>query len=82
MVLKHKTEAALASFNAAVAPHEHARVMEALNTFLSPSAQVKLEVTFPSALKQNAPAVIQDFNREQFVAFIDNVIYALKTYSF
>ena len=82
MVLRHKTEHALVTFNRAVATHDRAKISEALKTLLAPQAHIKLEISFFSPLKQNVPATVQDFDKEQFLAFVDNVLYSLKTYSF
>lgn len=82
MALKHKTEHTLAVLNVAVDTQDRAKIANELKTLLAEQARIKLEIFFPSLPQHNAPPVVQDFDKGQFIAFVDNVLYALKTYSF
>lgn len=79
--LRHRTEDAVASFNAVFETKDRAKIGEALNGFLTDDAHVKLTVEFV-ALGGQAPAPLaQDFTKAEFIKFFDNILYSLEDYS-
>jgi hypothetical protein len=82
VVLKRATKEMLATFEAAVDTKTSIAIERALTAMLTEDAQVRLEVQFFSITQQNAPAVVQDFNKPQFIAFIDNTLYPLSDYDY
>jgi hypothetical protein len=81
VVLKRDTAAALTSFSQAVATKNREAIGDALELLLTEDAKIKLEVHF-LAIGNQKPAVVQDFNREQFTSFIDNILYPLTDYMY
>lgn len=82
-VLKKRTEAALQSFAESVATKNRAKIRESLKALLSDDAKIQLNISFFSIIQTNANKPIkQDFTKDAFITFIDNVLYPLTDYSY
>jgi len=82
VALKHKTEHALNDFNTTVAGKDRTKIKEHLEQLLTDTSRIRLEIQFLSVLTQNNPAVVQNFDKKGFLAFLDNVLYPLQDYYF
>ncbi len=82
-VLKKRTDAALQSFAESVATKDRAKISESLKTLLTDDAKIQLNISFFSFIQANAnKPITQDFNKDTFISFIDNVLYPLIDYSY
>lgn len=82
-VLKRHTEQALQAFAQTVESKDRAKIGAALQLLLADTARIHLEVTFFSLTQQDSPpAVKQDFTRQEFISFVDNILYTLTDYSY
>ncbi len=82
LVMRHKTVQALEELNAAVAARERTKINAALKQMLAERAHIKLNVRFLFASRPNSPPVAQEFDKEHFLAFVDNILYSLEDYRF
>lgn len=82
MVLKHRTEQALEEFSNAVATKDRAKIGEALGKYLAETAKPHLEVTIISLSQPEGKTSTQDFDKPDFITFIDNTLYALDDYHY
>lgn len=81
-VLERATEKALADFTEAVRTHDRANIAAYLNDFMADDASITLSVSHFSLTNPNAAAHRQDFDKPQFIAFIDNILYTMDHYDF
>ncbi len=81
-VLKGATKEALSQFEQAVQTKDRAKIGAVLSTLLTDDAKIHLSVSFLSITAPDAPAVVQDFDKTNFIAFIDNVLYPLTDYDY
>jgi len=82
-ILKHSTQKALEDFSLSVATKDRAKIGVVLGTFLTPAAQIHLEVGFFSLAQLNVgKALVQEFDRPAFITFIDNTLYSLQDWGF
>ena len=79
-VQKRAVQASLIQFSEAVATKDRAKVSAALTQLLTDDAKIRLEVHFFSIVNAR-PAMEQDFDKAQFIAFIDDILYSLTDYS-
>lgn len=79
-VMKNNTEAALSRFADAVETQDRAKVSEALQTLLADDAKIRLEVTFSAISSANVRPMTQDFDKAQFIAFLDHILYPMRDY--
>lgn len=70
----------LGQWQEAVSTKDREKVTAALSDILSEDARVHLKVEFFSLLGSR-PAMEQNFDRLQFIAFVDNILYSLSDYS-
>jgi hypothetical protein len=85
VVKKRLAERSLAAFSEAVATKDRTQIGAALGTFLAPDAKIRLEISFitiQTVLGRENPPLIQDFTKETFIPFIDNVLYPLTDYMY
>jgi hypothetical protein len=85
VVKKRLAERSLAAFSEAVATKDRAQIGAALGAFLAPDAKIRLEISFitiQTVLGRENPPLVQDFTKETFIAFIDNVLYPLTDYMY
>ncbi|MDX2112838.1 MAG: hypothetical protein SFW63_03795 [Alphaproteobacteria bacterium] len=85
VVKKRAAERSLAAFGEAVASKDRAKIGAALGIFLAPDAKVRLEISFitiQTVLGRENPPLIQDFTKDTFIPFIDNVLYPLSDYMY
>jgi hypothetical protein len=82
VVMKRQTNAALETFEQSVDTKDRAQIVKTLSELLTDDAAVRLEINFFSITQQNAPATVQDFNKQQFLGFIDNTLYPLTDYDY
>ncbi len=75
-------QASLDSFSAAVATKDRAQVSAKLNELLTDDAKIRLEIFMFSIRTNSAPPIIQDFDKNQFIQFIDNTLYSLTDYEY
>jgi hypothetical protein len=80
-ILKNQTEAALEQFADRVATKDRTKIGEALNDLLADDAKITLGVSFFSITRQN-PAVVQNFDKANFIHFIDTVLYPMTDYAY
>ena len=80
-VKKRATQAALSQFADAVATKDLKKVQDALGSLLTDDAKIRLEVHFFS-IGNDRPAMEQNFDKTQFIKFIDNTLYSLVDYSY
>lgn len=81
--LKFKREAqqVLDSLSSAVETQDRTQIAKGLSAAMAETAQIKLEIHFPSPGGQKAPDMTaQNFTKAEFLSFIDNVLYSLKDY--
>ncbi|MFO0388591.1 MAG: hypothetical protein ACK502_02580 [Alphaproteobacteria bacterium] len=82
-VLKKRTDAALESFAESVATKDRAKISESLKVLLTDDAKIQLNVSFFAIIQANAnKPIAQDFTKDTFITFIDNVLYPLTDYSY
>ncbi|MCE2927937.1 MAG: hypothetical protein LW823_09920 [Rickettsiales bacterium] len=85
VVKKRAAERSLAAFSEAVATKDRTQIGAALTKFLAPDAKIRLEISFISiqtVLGRESPPLVQDFTKETFIPFIDNVLYPLTDYMY
>lgn len=83
VVLKHATQHALVDFSKVVASKDRAKVVDSLKSLLSDSAKIRLEVDFLPVTGSNGTSIMaQDFDKPDFITFIDNTLYSLSDYSY
>jgi hypothetical protein len=85
VVKKRAAERSLAAFSEAVATKERAKIGAALGAFLTPDAKIRLEISFitiQTVLGRENPPLVQDFTKDTFIPFIDNVLYPLTDYMY
>ncbi len=78
---KREAQAALQQFADAVASKDQKKVSAALTQLLTDDAKIHLTVNFFS-IGNARPAMDQDFDKAQFITFIDNILYSLTDYSY
>lgn len=78
---KRIVRASLQEFSDAVATKDHAKVSAALTKLLTDDAKIRLEVHFFS-IGNARPMMEQNFDKAQFITFIDNTLYPLTDYSY
>lgn len=78
-VMKHETQEALADFSRAVATKDRGKIALALNTLMTDSVKIRLEVNF---LPVTGGIMAQDFDKAGFITFIDNTLYSLTDYGY
>jgi len=81
VVMKRAARSALQQFSDSVESKDRSKISASLQNVLSDDATVKLEVNFFS-LTGNVPPMVQDFNKQTFIAFIDNTLYPLTDYAY
>lgn len=82
-VLKKRTDAALQSFAENVATKDRIKISESLKTLLADDAKIQLNISFFAIIQTNAnKPITQDFTKDTFITFIDNVLYPLIDYSY
>lgn len=83
VVLEGKTEAALDRLATSVQLKDRDAVAASFNQLLTADAAIKLDVNFLSFGTQ-APknSLVQEFDKSQFILFIDNVLYPLTNYGY
>jgi hypothetical protein len=81
-VMRKNTEAALQSIASVVETQDRAKLSDAIAQFLSADAKIHLDVSFSSISQANARAMSQDFDKQSFIAFIDNVLMPLTDYHY
>lgn len=79
---KKVIQASLDAFADAVETKDRAKVSESLNQLLTEDAKIRLEVYMFSIREGERPPFIQDFDKAQFIQFIDNTLYPLTDYSY
>lgn len=83
VVLENRTKEALQTFATNVKSKDRVAIGHALQQLLTEDAKIKLDVSFFSlGLSGKNPVVSQEFGKEQFITFIDNIIYPLTDYDF
>ncbi len=85
VVKKRVAERSLAAFSEAVASKDRAKIGAALGRFLAPDAKIRLEISFitiQTVLGRENPPLVQDFTKDTFIPFIDNVLYPLTDYMY
>jgi len=80
-VKKRSVQESLDQFAQAVASKDRAKVGAVLTSLLTYDAKIRLEVHFFS-ITNARPAMEQDFDKTQFIKFIDNTLYPLTDYSY
>jgi hypothetical protein len=65
-----------------VATKDRTKISDALKSFITDDAHIKLEVTFFSVFQQNNPVAVQEFEKQSFISFIDNILYSMQDYAF
>src|SRR5947208_187089 len=71
---RHKTQAALDEFSAAVATKDRVKIGEALGRLLSEQAHIKLEIGFFSLSQPDSKTTAQEFDKQGFIAFVDTIL--------
>lgn len=82
VVMKRQAAHALESFADVVETKDRAKISQALQDLLTDDAKIRLEVHFFSITQANNPPVVQDFDKESFVSFIDNTLYPLTDFAY
>jgi|GEM_PF-2362392 len=81
--LKRATQVVLDEFGAAVATQDREKIGAFLTHWLEEDAMVKLKIEFFTMTHtQQGADIVQEFDKEEFVHFIDNTLYSLESYSF
>ena len=76
MVLRHKADRALHEFEVAVDSQDHEKVRQVLEKYMNPKTKLRMEVRFLSILQSDdSKPLVQDFNKSDFIQFIDNILY-------
>lgn len=79
-IMKRNTENALQRYSDAVETQDRAKVGAAISELLTDDAKVHLEVTFSTISAANTHPMTQDFDKAQFLSFVDNILYTLTDY--
>ncbi|MGE0753886.1 MAG: hypothetical protein AB7L92_01855 [Alphaproteobacteria bacterium] len=82
VVLKGRTEGALQTFANSVELKDRDAVGAALDQLMTDDVQVKLDVHFFSITSSGNSGIVQDFDKGEFILFVDNVLYPLSDYGF
>jgi hypothetical protein len=78
---KRQLRAALETFKEAVATKDRAQMALALQDFIAHESKITLKVNF-FAITGGSPAITQEMDKPQFIAFIDNTLFPLSDYSY
>jgi hypothetical protein len=78
---KRTVRTSLQEFSDAVSTKDRATVSAALTQLLTDDAKIRLEVHFFS-IGHGRPMMEQNFDKAQFITFIDNTLYPLTDYSY
>lgn len=81
-LLEMDTVRALEEFGEAIATGDRAKVAQALDARLDAQARVHLSVEWLSLTQRGRQPVMQDLDRENFLRFVDNVLYSLEAYAY
>lgn len=83
VVYQRACEKTLHQFAETIATKDRPQIAGAFDTFLTDDARIGLEVDFFSLSRPNGnPGNMQEFDKETFKTFIDNVLYPLTDYSY
>lgn len=75
---KREVEKALQQFAAAVETQDRAQVSAALNALIADGATIRLNVEILAVTQQTGQKpVMQDFDKAEFIRFIDNILYTV-----
>lgn len=81
--MRNATEAALQQFADAVDSQDRAKVSDALTHLITDDAKIHLEVNFFSISNPTGGRpMVQDFDKQQFISFIDNILYTLSDFHY
>lgn len=75
-------QASLDHFSETIATKDRAQISESLNTLLADDARIHLEVYMFSLRSGGRPPFVQDFDKAQFIKFIDDTLYTLTDYAY
>jgi len=82
-ILERKTAETLTHFATDIESQDRAKISESLQTLLTDSAQIHLEVRFFSITQlDGGKPVLQDFDKASFITFIDNLLFTLTDYHY
>jgi hypothetical protein len=79
--LKRATNKSLQQFAQAVVSQDRGKVGASLRELLTDNAKIHLTVQLLS-ITQPVPPMAQEMNKEQFIGFLDNVLYTLTDYHY
>lgn len=80
---KRHVEKALQQFAAAVETQDRAKVSEALNALIADEAVIHLDVEILAITQQTGSKPLsQDFDKQAFITFIDNILYTVTDYHY
>jgi len=82
MVLKHKTEAVLADFGKVIESKNRSSIGSRLEQLLTEQPKLHLDVFFLSFGQPDTRPVAQDFDKANFISFVDNIIFSLNDYGY
>jgi hypothetical protein len=80
-IMRASAKNSLEDFNASVASKDRAKISANLDELLADDASIHLEINFLTLTAQNRP-IIQDFNKQNFINFVDNTLYSLTDYNY
>jgi hypothetical protein len=86
VVEEDRTEDALYEIGQLVASGNSAKVQQAVMRYLDDNVQIRLDVTYgvmdEEAVQNNKPAVTYNFNKRLFMAYLDNLLRSLTSFTF
>lgn len=83
LLKQRQVEHALKDFGTTIATKDREKIDTGIKQLLSDSVQIHLEVGFVALNPQHSSNVdSEDFDRDGFISFVDNVLYSLSDYSF
>lgn len=83
LILQRKAEALFKEFSETVATHDREQIRAMLTNYISDKAKITLTVNLSFALNQTAQKqMTQEFDKEAFITFIDNILYSMTSYSY
>lgn len=80
VVLERKTTKALESFNRILTPMPREQIKAQLQDVLADQAVITLDVSLFRIGQADEKLAMQEFTKPQFIAFIDNTLYAMQEY--
>lgn len=80
-IMHTSIKTALENFNTSMASKDRKKISANLDELLTDNAKIHLEISFLTLTAQGRP-ITQDFEKQNFISFVDNTLYSLSDYDY